>query len=337
LRRDLRPLAPWLVLGLAGGLFTAWIERRFIGAAGVSFELGPLSRGLLAGRASWFYLGKLLWPANLMFIYPRWTMVPADPLQWIPLAGAAGVLVWFAAIARRRRGPLACALFFLGTLFPALGCFNVYPFLFSYVADHFQYLASLGVLAGAAALWAAVPARALRLGLAALLLGLLGVLTFRQAGLYRDVEGLYRTTLAQNPQAWLADLNLGSLLLDRGRTEEAAELYRRADAIYPNYPDTHFDLGMILASQGRYPEAVDEFAAAVRLNPRDAQGWNNYGVALGNLARYQEAAAKFQEAVRLRPDYGQAHYDLGLAWRGLGRTADAEIEFQAAARLGVRP
>ncbi|HVW22583.1 MAG TPA: tetratricopeptide repeat protein [Opitutaceae bacterium] len=335
-RRDVWPLLAWLALGLSGGLFTAWVERRFVGATGAPFALDLAQRFLTAGHAPWFYLGKLLWPARLLFIYPRWMMAPADPLQWIPLAALGGILAWFAALARRRRGPLACALFFLGTLFPALGFFNVYPFLFSYVADHFQYLASLGVLAGAAGLWAAWPApAALRRAAAAALLLALGALTFRQAGLYRDVEGLYRATLARNPQAWLADLNLGSLLRDRGRARDAADLYRQAIAIYPGYADTHFDLGLVLLGQGRYAEAAEQFAETVGLNPRDAQAWDDYGVALGNLGQLDEAVARFQHAIRLNPGYAKAHRDLGLAWQRLGRPREAEVEFEAAARLGV--
>ena len=92
----------------------------------------------------WFYVSKVVWPSNLMFIYPRWIV---DPSQWwqylfpLGLAVAAAALV---VLARRNRGPLAGFLIFAGTLFPVLGFLNVYPFRYSYVADHFQYLASAG-------------------------------------------------------------------------------------------------------------------------------------------------------------------------------------------------
>lgn len=61
---------------------------------------------------------------------------------------ALAIALWLAA--RRHRGPMAGFLIFVGTLFPVLGFLNVYPFLFSFVADHFQYLASLGIIVPAA-------------------------------------------------------------------------------------------------------------------------------------------------------------------------------------------
>jgi hypothetical protein len=144
-RRDLLPLAPMFALGAAFGTLTAWVERTLIGARGTEFHLGFAERGLLAGRAVWFYLGKLVWPADLMFIYPRWE-VSAD-VWWQSLYPAsliallAGLWMW------RTRAPLAAILVFSAALFPALGFFNVFPFRYSFVADHFQYLASIGIIA----------------------------------------------------------------------------------------------------------------------------------------------------------------------------------------------
>jgi len=58
--------------GMGAGLFTAWVERKFIGAEGSEFNFSIIERFLIAGRAIWFYLGKLFWPVDLVFIYPRW-------------------------------------------------------------------------------------------------------------------------------------------------------------------------------------------------------------------------------------------------------------------------
>ena len=143
---------------------------------------------------------------------------------------------------RWRRGPLAALLFFVLTLFPALGFFNVYPFRFSFVADHFQYLACIGPLALAAAglttgfnqlgkwrsLW--TPA------LGGLLLAILGLLTWRQCRMYADVESLWRTTLARNPDCWMAHNNLGLTLVGQGHWEEAVQHYERALQLNPISP-----------------------------------------------------------------------------------------------------
>src|SRR5258707_145740 len=103
-------------------------------------------RVLIAGRAPWFYLGKLVWPSDLVFIYPRWHVDPTSPAQFLYPVAALGALGGLWAQRKRFPGALAAALFFVGTLFPALGFFDVYPFPFSFVADPFQHLPSLGTL-----------------------------------------------------------------------------------------------------------------------------------------------------------------------------------------------
>jgi hypothetical protein len=150
-RRQVVPLLPFFIVGIAAGLFTAWVERTLIGATGKAYELSLLDRCLIAGRAFWFYLGKLCWPMHLVFAYPCWEV--SARVWWRYLFPAAALLLlgllWRFRI--RWRAPLAAVLFFGGTLFPALGFVNVYPFRYSFVADHFQYLADLGVVSLASA------------------------------------------------------------------------------------------------------------------------------------------------------------------------------------------
>ena len=200
------------------------------------------------------------------------------------------------------------ARIFCLTLFPALGFINVYPFIFSYVADHFQYLAAMGVVALAAAAWTRwMPAPTVS---AAVLLAVLGSLTWRQCLGYRDAGTLYTTTLERNPDCWLAHLNLGDLLLADGRVGEAVSHYRTAERLEPDYPSTHFNLGRVLLQQGRYPEAIEEFRRTLRILPADAEACNNLGVALADSGRYGEARAQFERAIRIRPDYPVARANL---------------------------
>jgi len=341
-RRDVAPLVPWLLAGAASGIFTAWAEARLIGAEGADFALTAPQRVLLAGRALAFYLSKLVWPAHLAFIYPRWSLDPGDARQVLCGAGALAALAGAAALARRHRGPLAGMLFFAGTLFPALGFLNVYPFLFSFVADHFQYLASLGILVPAA--WGLERAAA-RAGLGAgwrawLLLALpaaLGVLTWRQCREYRDAEGLYRATLARNPSAWLAHYNLAVSLGSRpGRLEEAIAEYDATLRLKPDHWAARNNLASaLLRAPGRTADAIAQYEAAVRLRPDFAEAHNNLGVALGrDPGRLQEAIAHLQIALRLRPDYDGAHNNLGaLLLRQPGSRAEAIAQFEAAIRL----
>ncbi len=150
-RRDLLPLAPFFAISFASGLATIWVERTYVQSEIERYDLTFVQRFLLAGRDIWFYLSKLAWPSNLTFIYPRWTIDPAQWWQWnFPIA-AIGTTIGLWLVRKRWRGPLAAWLLFCGTLFPVLGFVNVYMFAYTYVADHLQYLASLGMIVLASA------------------------------------------------------------------------------------------------------------------------------------------------------------------------------------------
>lgn len=144
---DVLPMVPFFIAGLWLGLQTARLEEHHVGASGAEWSFSLGERCLIAGRALWFYAGKLVWPVKLTFVYPRWQMDAGIWWQWLFPAAALAIVatLWFA---RKRigRGPLVAVLVFAGALFPALGFVNVYPMRFSFVADHFQYLASIGII-----------------------------------------------------------------------------------------------------------------------------------------------------------------------------------------------
>jgi tetratricopeptide (TPR) repeat protein len=341
-RRDALPLVPWLAAGAGAGLFTAWVERRYIGAQGPEFDLSILQRFEVAGRALWFYLGKLLWPSGFVFVYPRWDMNAQGIRIFLFPLGALGLLgaAWLLYRSRRTfRGPLAAALFFVGSLFPVLGFLNVYPFLFSYVADHFQYIASLGIFAllagGADLLWRrlAAQARPILAAAAAGVLAILGLMTWRLCHDYRDAETLYRATLARNPGAWLAEINLGSVLMEKGRLGEAEPHYRAAEREEPDYHATHFDLGKLLVQEGRATEAIPELNEALRLSPGDSEARDNLGIALAETGRQGEAEAQFRQAIRLQPGNPKAYYNLGVALQNEGRLEEAARSYEESIRL----
>jgi tetratricopeptide (TPR) repeat protein len=340
-RRDVGPLLPWFVFGLGAGLVTAWVERNLIGAEGPSFDLPIGQRLLLPGRVIWFYLGKLFWPAGLMFIYPHWNLAAhaAEWYGWLAAALAMTAALWL--IRRRSRGPLAGWLFFAGSLAPALGFFNVYPFIFSYVADHFQYLASLGVIVTVAAGIGALLGRAsprMRIGglaLCGLLVGTLAVLANRQSASYRDVVTLYRATLARNPDCWMARNNLGIELAAEGRRAEAIDQYEQALRINPNYAEIHNNLAFELEKlPGGGWEALSQYEQAVQIKPDYLTARVNLAKELARLpGRETEAIAEYEEVLRMKPDDAAAQNNVAIIYAKQGRYEEARNHWELALRL----
>ena len=351
-RRDVLPLAPWFALGVCAGLFTAWVERTYVGARGGAYDLGLARRCFLAGRIVWFYLGKLAWPTDLAFIYPRWN-VAADWAWSLGFLGLAAAMAVLYAIRRISRAPLFAMLFFLGSVFPALGFFNVYPFIFSYVADHWQYLPCLGMIALAAegAYGAAgrlmlglrgrgrVAARCALGAAAAALLMALCVLTRRQCELYSDVGLLYSDTLSKDPGCWMAHNNLGVYLMDKGSLDSSIAHLRNAVRLKPDYPDAHNNLGNALSRvPGMQAAAAAEFETALRLEPGMTEAHANLGLALVKApGRVSDGIAELEAALAGnsdKPEYADLHGSLGEALaRVPGRLAEAISEDEAALRF----
>ena len=329
-RGDVMPLLPFFVVGVALGLMTAWIEKYHVGAQGADWSLTFADRCLIAGRALWFYAGKLVWPAPLTFIYPRWEIEPAVWWQWLFPIAAIGVVagLW---LARRRigKGPLVAVLCFAGTLGPALGFVNVYPMRYSFVADHYQYLASVGLITLCAAGLARIPRV-----IPAILVVLLGALTWQQTGIYRNPEILWRDTLAKNPDCWMAQNNLGTLFADKGRFDEAIENYRKAIQINPDHREALNNLGNALAAQGRLDEAIENYYKAIQINPNYFDALNDLGNALAAQGRFDEAIKNYYKAIQINPNSSGALND--LAWM-LAASPDDELRNGAeAVRLAER-
>jgi protein O-mannosyl-transferase len=352
LREDVVPLAPFLAIGAAAGLTTVWVERTFIGATGADFQLDFAARCLLASRATWFYLGKLVWPSNLIFIYPRWEISMSSTVAWSSLIASAVLFLAGVVIARRERGPLAALVFFWVALFPALGFFDVYPFRFSYVADHFQYLASAGptaLLAAAASV--ALPDRAgpsLRSALAVILVSALGTLTFAQSRQYQNAETLYRSTISRNPEAWIAHNNLAALLLagdpPADAVQDAVQHLESALRLKPDYAEAHYNLGTALERLGRFEEARQQYQQVLSIVPGErratarlevmqvdrATRLHQDGLAAENQGRISDAAVAYREATALDQGRAVLHRSLGRALHRLGRRDEAIAAYRRA-------
>ncbi len=338
-REDVLPLVPFFLVGMASGSFTSWVERYYIGAEGSEYHFTLIERVLIAGRAIWFYLGKLAWPVDLIFIYPRWDVSQVTWWQYFFPVAALVVVVILGWLSRRWRGPLAGFLFFVGSLFPALGFFNVYPFRYSFVADHFQYLASLGIIVPCAVgmtkiVTFVLPKKPrLQLSLGAGLLLTLGLLSWQRVWVYESEERLWTDTLAQNPNCWLAHNDLGNILLQNGRVVEAMAHFQKSLEIEPNDSDAHNNLGTAFLQNGQVDDAIIQYLKALDINPKLANTHYDLGNIFVQKGQMDEAIDEYQKAVALDPDLAEAHNNLGWALFKEGQVDKAIAHYQAALRL----
>lgn len=336
-RRYLMSLAPMLAIGAALAGLTVWIEKTHVGASGPIWSVTFAEKIVLAGRALWFYFGKIVWPDPITFIYPRWELDATTFEQWLwPIAALAAALLAWVLRFRIGRGPLAAMLFFAVTLGPALGFLQAYWMRYSFVADHFQYLACAGPIV---LMVAAITRLSRRVGsrmgpiFAAGVLVALGALTWRQCLAYADEETLWRDTIAKNPGATVAYYNLGGIQKAAGRLDEAAASYEAVLSIDPDDTEARNVLGTLLADLGRTDEARDAYERVLQIDPDDAIAHNNLGLLDENAGRLDEAEARYRRAVELDARLAAPHYNIGNLMLKRGRADEAMREFRTAVTL----
>src|SRR5438270_2076184 len=356
-QRDLRLFLPFVLISLLASGWTIWEQKFHSHATGAEWVQTPLQRILISADAIWFYLLKLIWPYPLIFIYPRWHVNSSGWLAWIPLVAllvAATVLFVKRNAALR---PVAFAFaYFVITLFPVLDFFDVYFFRYSFVSDHFQYLASMGplALAGAGIVTGCnrlpAPRRLSALsstsrhgavvttplvGICGVLLLSLGFLRLRQTALYHYLVTLYTRTLARNPGCWMAHYNLGIALNDQGNPDGAIAHYRKAIDLRSSYAEAHYNLGRLLVQKGLLDEAIAHYEKALEMNTADAEAHNNLGATLFANGHVDEAIAHYRKALAIKPDYADVSCNLASALLSKG-DLDGVISYYSAC-LAVSP
>ena len=342
---DVVALAPFVLISALASFWTVFEQKFHAGATGAEWEQTWLDRLIIAGRAIWFYLAKLIWPHPLIFIYPRWEIDSSQLTAYLPLLAAlAGLLVLWLNRAKWGRAGFFAAAYFVVSLFPVLGFFNVYFFRYSFVSDHFQYLASMGPLAlagagiitacsriGASSRLSSFPSTSRdpgpqgsgvgvgalvtmpSVGVCGVLLLLLVVLTWLQTAVYHNLVTLYTATLTRNPGCWMAHYNLGIALNKQGDTNGAIFHYRQAVDLRPSYAEAHYNLGRLLVQKGQLDEAITHYEKALEISPGDADAHNNLGAALFASGRVDEAIAHYRKALVTQPNRADASCNLASA------------------------
>jgi hypothetical protein len=307
-------IVPYIAMAIGIGLLVMWWEKHHQGTGLVNFGLNPAEKTLIAGRALWFYLWKLFWPVNLMFSYPRWNIDAHSVWQYgWPVAFVIAIALAWLLRKRIGRASLTALLFFALTLFPMLGFFPLYTFVYSFVADHYQYAACIGPIVLAAGIAAAAyrrsgeNAKLVIASAAGVLLLTLGTLTWRQCGIYKDSDTLWADTLEKNPDSWLAHGEIGGSLYKQGKLDEALfhldrqiELAAYLKKIHPMaYSDAYYCKALIFTAKGRLGDAAEQYKNSLEIDDNSALVHYLLAETLVKLGKIDEAIAHYRRGLEI--------------------------------------
>jgi tetratricopeptide (TPR) repeat protein len=297
-------------------------------------EFTPGERVLTELRVLVFYLSLMLFPyPGRLSLEHTFTISHSlvDPMTTL-VAAAILVALLLSALRLACRHPILslCIMWFLVTLSIESSFVGL-----ELAFEHRLYLPMFAFALAVAYLFSLTPSR--HRAVVTMLAGTLVVMLVAGAivrnAVWQDRAALWADTVSKNPTSHRARNNLGRVLTEQGKREQAARQFGAAIEIKPDYAQPHNNLGTLHAQAGRFEEAQAYFATAIDLNPRYAQAYNNSGVALLSQGLAYQAALRLSQAVRLEPEYAKAHANLSTALTRLGRPQEACRQLRIALRL----
>jgi Flp pilus assembly protein TadD len=333
-------LVPWAALAVGDLVVTRMLQP----GGGLPDGTAVWTRPLIVGDSLGFYVWKLVWPVGLAADYGR---TPAVVMRgagvwamWLVPVAACVTAVWVGKRIGNGAGvdwkkTLACAAVFVLGCAPVLGLVEFDYQAISTVADRYMYLPMLGVAVWVGMMVGAIHGvgpKAVRIG-GVIVLVVLGVMSWVQAGVWRDSVALWSHAVAVRPDARTAQNNLGDALLARGDLEGALRHFRRAMEIEPRFALARANVGWVLVEMGRDAEAREELARAVEMVPTMGRALAGLGLVELRAGRTEDAVAVLARAVEQMPGDADVRTNYGAALMERGDFAGAVREFGRAVEM----
>jgi tetratricopeptide (TPR) repeat protein len=312
----------------------ALIAQKEVGSLS-SLDVLPLRLRLSNAIVAYvLYLGKMIWPFNLSFIYPHIGIVPG----W-QVAGSLLLLatIFLLVTKAARQSPYFAIgwLWYIGTLAPVIGLVQVGE---QALADRYTYVPLIGIFIVTA--WC-VPKlfskwRNKRLWLISIGLTILSFFTITswfQIKYWNNSITLCERAIKVIPDNHVAHILYGNALEEQGKIAMALEHYSEVLRAKPNYAIGYRDMGGALAAQGKFKEAIEHYSQALRLNPDSASAHYELGLTLATQGKIAEAIDHYSKAIHLEPFFAEAHNDLGLALIKVDEIDKAIVHFREALRI----
>ncbi len=280
------------------------------------------------------YLEKTFMPYDLTIFYPFSDKLPL----WQVLGATILILVIsIAVIVMAKRLPYLFIgwLWYAITLLPVIGILPIENYA---MADRYNYLPSIGIAVMLA--WG-IPLLFKREDIRKKILFpastaffiIMAVLTWQQCGYWKNSTELWNHALQVTKDNFLAQINAGFTLGEKGKLQEAIDHYNKAIRLNPYYVNAYYSRGITYDKLGQYQMAINDFSNAISLNPDYVDAYNGRGAIFLKFGQYQQASEDFNRAIRLNPADIRAYNNRGILYTNLGQNQQAIEDFSTAIRL----
>jgi len=332
---------PFFAFSAAAGLVTLTLEHTMVGASGAEWNFPLWQRILIVSHSIWFYIGKILWPHPISFLYGQWDINLHSSTAYLPLIAVLTVIAAL-VIFRKNLGrlPAFSLAYFVIVAAPALGFISFYMMRYTFVADHFIYLASwsimLLVVSAAAWFFNRLPLNPKIVARSFVTAGVLvgcSALTAYEVQKFKNLPTLWQRTIAVSPGAWLAHNNLGVIYAAQGQYAKALEHYKTTIELNPDYATAYNNTGVALVLMGQPAKALDYYKKALELKSDDADWIYNLAAAYAKLEKNNEAIEYFRKVVQMKPDDSVAWNNLAVCLSKINRVSEAAEAYRKVTEL----
>ena len=280
------------------------------------------------------YIVKMILPVNLAVFYPH----PGNVILW-QVFGAIVVLLAITVfvIWRIKKSPyLATGWFwYLGTLVPVIGVVQVGA---QAMADRYTYIPLIGLFIMMA--WGIAEIsqkwnyrKEILVSSSALIIFILSILTWKQAGYWQNSITLYDHTLKVTESNGLIHNNRGFAYYVLGDYRQAIADYSTAIAIKPDYATAYHNRGITFSTLGEHTQAIADFNFAINLKPDYSEAYNNRGKSYSALNDFQKALEDINRAITIKPEDATYYHNRGYVHFVLGNPRQAIDDFGTAVRI----
>jgi protein O-mannosyl-transferase len=334
---------PFLVLVFISSILTILAQRS--GDALQPMEFAPLStRVMVAAKSIIAYLGKLIWPLNLIPFYPYPQNISPLSLEYLlPIVLVFVITIVCLILTRKHRIWLSVWGYYVVTLIPVLGIVQVGT---QSMADRYTYLPSIGpfYLMGLGVAWVLNKIDALAIlrlfgkivsaTVVIFTFIFLSYLTFRQIDIWKNGLSLWTYVIEKDPGISRAYNNRGLVYVDMGQFDKATEDFNKAITLNPTLDIAYNNRGVLFGRMGRFDNAIEDFEKAIALNPSFSLAFNNLGINYAKVGLFDKALEQFNKAIKLNQGLAMAYYNRGLLSLRTGNKELAVSDYQKACNLG---
>ena len=155
----------------------------------------------------------------------------------------------------------------------------------------------------------------------------------KDQGKLDEAINAYKNSISLKPNYIEAYLNFGITSINLGKIDDAIKSFKKITLIKPDYAEAFNKLGFAFQEQDKFDDAIEAYKKYISIVPNNAFVYYNLGNVLQKQDKFNYAIDAYNEAIKINPQYAEAHFNLGVMLQKQGKLKKAEESFKKVVTL----